>query len=381
MNLAPTDEQRAVQEAARRLLAAQLTPERRATLDEAVAGYDDAFWSAVAGAGWLGYALPERTGGQGASLLDLGLLIEECGRAAAPFGIFAAVTGGLALEALGTTAQRNEWLPRVATGDAVVTLAVAEAAAENDPGAFATTTVRAGGRVRVAGEKRFVLQGIAADALIVIGRDGAGATAVLVPTTTPGVRTEPLDALAHVRQSRVTFDDVDLPDAAVMARPSLVWPGWQALRARLAALLCADMVGGAQATLDMTVAHVCDREQFGVKLGTFQAVQQMVATMALALEGARHVTRQALWQLAEGLPSEREVAIAKTWTSRAFREITVAAHQLHGGVGYVREHELPRHSLRAMATELLFGSSEEWLEDLAHGLRLETPGRLENREG
>jgi alkylation response protein AidB-like acyl-CoA dehydrogenase len=107
-----------------------------------------------------------------------------------------------------------------------------------------------------------------------------------------------------------------------------------------------------------------------VKLGTFQAVQQMTAVMAIALEGARHTTRQALWLLAEGRKADREIAIAKAWTSRAFREVTVLAHQLHGGAGYVREHELPRHSLRAMASEMVFGSSETWLNDLADGLKL-----------
>jgi alkylation response protein AidB-like acyl-CoA dehydrogenase len=120
----------------------------------------------------------------------------------------------------------------------------------------------------------------------------------------------------------------------------------------------------------MTVRYVGDREQFGAKLGTFQAVQQMVAVMAIELEGARHVTRQALWRLANGRPAAREVAIAKAWTGRAYREITLLAHQLHGGAGYVVEHELHRHTLRAKEAELLFGSTEEWLEDLACQLRL-----------
>jgi 3-oxocholest-4-en-26-oyl-CoA dehydrogenase beta subunit len=123
--------------------------------------------------------------------------------------------------------------------------------------------------------------------------------------------------------------------------------------------------------LEMTVRYVCEREQFGAKLGTFQAVQQMVAVMAVELEGARHVTRQALWRLAAGRPAGREVAIAKAWTGRAYREITLLAHQLHGGAGYVVEHPLHRHSLRAKQAELLFGSTEEWLEDLADQLRLE----------
>ena len=135
-------------------------------------------------------------------------------------------------------------------------------------------------------------------------------------------------------------------------------------------MLCADLIGGADAVLETTVRYVGEREQFGAKLGTFQAVQQMVAVMAIDLEGARHVTRQALWRLADGQPSDREIAIAKAWTGRAYRDITLLAHQLHGGAGYVVEHELHRHALRAKQAELLFGSTEEWLEDLADQLRL-----------
>jgi len=111
-----------------------------------------------------------------------------------------------------------------------------------------------------------------------------------------------------------------------------------------------------------------------VKIGTFQAVQQMVAVMAIDLEGARHVTRQALWRLAEGVPAKRELAIAKAWTGRAYRDITLAAHQLHGGAGYVVEHELHRYSARAKEAELRFGSTEEWLVRLADVLDIGPDG-------
>ena len=101
----------------------------------------------------------------------------------------------------------------------------------------------------------------------------------------------------------------------------------------------------------------------------------MIAGMAIELEGARHVTRQALWRLAEGLRAEREVAIAKAWTGRAYVSITLAAHQLHGGAGYVVDHDLHRYSARAKEAELRFGSPEEWLEDLAEQLRLAPDAR------
>jgi alkylation response protein AidB-like acyl-CoA dehydrogenase len=215
-----------------------------------------------------------------------------------------------------------------------------------------------------------VLQAVTADAFLVAARDGRGVSVVLVPRDTPGVTVEAVRTFAKDRQARVRFRNVVLPSTALAGTPGAMWPRLEKLRRTLATLLCCDLVGGADAVLAMTVAYVCEREQFGARLATFQAVQQMVAVMAIDLEGARHVTHQALWRLSEGRPAEREVAIAKAWTARAYRDITIAAHQLHGGAGYVVEHVLHRHTLRAKQAELLFGSTEAWMDDLADRLRL-----------
>ncbi|HZP40189.1 MAG TPA: acyl-CoA dehydrogenase [Candidatus Binatia bacterium] len=369
MHLAPTDEQRAIQEEARRFLAAEITRERRRAWDELPGGWDDEFRRAVARLGWLGWGLPEDVGGHGASLLELGLLLEECGRAAAPSGLFAAIAGGLGIAALGTAAQRRAWLPAVARGERLVTLAVEEAGA-SVPSAFATTLRGRGRTLRLAGEKQYVLQGVDADAFLVVARDRGGVSALLVPADAPGVAVRAQKTFAKDRQSVVRFRDVAVPASALLGRRGAAGPRLAALRDRLAALACADMVGGADAVLAMTTRYVCEREQFGAKLGTFQAVQQMAADMTIALEGARHVTRQALWRLAEGLPARREVAIAKAWTGPAYRAITLTAHQLHGGAGYVVDHDLHRYSSRAVEAELRFGSAEAWLEAIGDDLDL-----------
>ena len=370
MHLAPTDEQRTVPAAARKFLSAEITRERRLEWDKTASGHDAAFWKAVADLGWFGYGIPEQFGGQGASLVDLGLLIEECGRAVAPFGIFANVCGSVALTMLGSTAQKRAWLPAIATGEKLVTLAIHERTASRDPAAFRTTLTRRGRQLRLDGEKTCVLQGVTADAFLVAARDGRGTSVVLVPRDTKGVAIEAIHTLAKDRQSRVRFKNVLLTPTALVGAPRTAWPRLEKTRRVLATLLCCDLVGGADAVLDMTVAYVCEREQFNVKLATFQAVQQMVAVMAIELEGARHVTRQALWRLWAGRPADREVAIAKAWTARAYRDVTIAAHQLHGGAGYVVEHVLHRHTFRAQQAELLFGSTEEWMDELADGLKV-----------
>jgi alkylation response protein AidB-like acyl-CoA dehydrogenase len=375
MHLAPTAEQQTVPAAARKFLAAEITRERRLEWDKTASGHDPAFWKAVADLGWFGYGIPEAFGGQGAALVDLGLLIEECGRAVAPFGLFASVCGSVALGMLGTAAQKRAWLPAIATGDALVTLAVDERTAARDPAAFRTTLTRRGRGLRLDGEKTCVLQGVTADAFLVAARDGRGTSVVLVPRDAPGVTVEPVRTLAKDRQSRVRFANVPLPPTALAGGARTAWSRLEKLRRVLATLLCCDLVGGADAVLEMTVAYVCEREQFNVKLATFQAVQQMIAVMAIELEGARHVTRQALWRLSAGRPADREVAIAKAWTARTYRDVTIAAHQLHGGAGYVVEHVLHRHSLRAKQAELLFGSTEDWMDAIAAGQKLAAGAR------
>jgi alkylation response protein AidB-like acyl-CoA dehydrogenase len=370
MYLAPTDEQQAIPRAARRFLEAEITRERRLEWDKTVEGHDPAFWRAVAELGWLGYGIPEAHGGQGASFLDLGLLVEECGRAVAPFGIFASLCGSLAVAELASPAQKRAWLPAIARGEALVTLAVAEARAALNPAAFATTLRSRGSRLELDGEKQFVLQGVTATGFLVAARDGRGVSLVHVPRAADGVRVEPQQTIGKDRQSRVAFRKVAIPATAVVGKRGTAWDRLERLRGRLAVLLCCDLVGSADAVLDMTVKYVCEREQFGVKLATFQAVQQMAAVMAIDVEGARHVTHQALWRLDRKLAADREIAIAKAFTARACRDVTLAAHQLHGGAGYVVEHVLHRHTLRAKQAELLFGSTEEWMDALADGMRL-----------
>src|SRR5262249_53616786 len=149
MDLALAQDQQAIQSQARRFLAAEITRERRLAWDATPEGHDAAFWTSVAALGWFGFALPEAAGGQGGTLVELGLLLEECGRAVAPLGVFAAIAGGLALDALGTEQQRREWLPTLARGERMVTLAVAERRAAREPAAFETMLARRGGGVRL----------------------------------------------------------------------------------------------------------------------------------------------------------------------------------------------------------------------------------------
>src|SRR5262249_9373413 len=194
----------------------------------------------------------------------------------ATFGTIAAVAVGIVPGWLGTHGEGGEGLPAIARGARMVTLAVAERAAVLEASALETAVTRRADTLRLDGEKRFVLQGVTADAFLVAARDGTGVSVVLVPASAPGVTIAPSSTLGKDRQSTVRLDGVSLPAAALCRQPGAAWYALERLRRTFAALLCADLVGGADAVLKMTVRYVGEREQFGAKLGTFQAVQQMV---------------------------------------------------------------------------------------------------------
>ena len=133
---------------------------------------------------------------------------------------------------------------------------------------------------------------------------------------------------------------------------------------------CAEMVGGAQRVLDMTVDYAKQRVQFGRPIGSFQAVQHHCANMASDVEGCRFIAAQAAWRLSEGEPAEQDIAIAKAWVSEAYRRICATGHQVHGAIGFTKEHNMQLYSRRAKEAELAFGDADFHLETVAQGIGL-----------
>jgi alkylation response protein AidB-like acyl-CoA dehydrogenase len=222
MHLAPTAEQQTIPQEARRFLAAEITRERRLEWDKTAEAYDPAFWRAISELGWLGYAIPTAFGGQGASLLDLGLLVEECGRAVAPMALLASFCGSLAIDRLRELRAEARLAPATTRGAELVTLAIAGADAALDPAAFETTVARRGKQLVVDGEKSFVLQGATADAFLVAAGDGRGVSLVHVPRATKGV-----DLPADARQGPAS----DRPSSTNVVSPrrrssgsGAIWP-------------------------------------------------------------------------------------------------------------------------------------------------------------
>lgn len=358
MRLTPTPEQQELCDAVAQFCQDQITAERLAGWQREPRGIDAAGWQAIAELGWFGLALPEACGGSGLGLVDLALVLQECGRGLVPRSVVNAMRGGWALARLDPAAPE---LAAVAGGRAVVALALDERHAR-DARHF-VTAIEGDGPPRVRGEKWYVAGGLGADWHVVAGRDAGRLRLALVAGERSARR--PLRTFDGEEQAVARYDGAAAerrlgePDAEA---------AWATLQREATALALAEMVGGMRAALDMTVAYVKEREQFGQKIAVFQAVQHQVADMATAYTAARHLAWQAITRLAAGSEQGQELAHAVAFAAPAFKQITWTAHHLHGGAGFVVEHPLHHHSERAQALAIRYAPAAPALAAVAAAL-------------
>lgn len=360
MQLSPTAEQQAVTEAVERFCQEQVTPERLVAWEREPRRIDTACWRAIADMGWFGFGLPETRGGSGFGLVEVACVLQECGRGLIPSSVIDAIRGGWALAQLDAEAPE---LDDVGRGSTVVAAAIDERFA-SEPNAFATTVQSRGDTLIVQGEKWYVPNGLSADLHIVAAREGSGLSFVLIA----GAQAE--------RTALRTFDGAEQAVVRYAATPALRRLGragdaagaLRVMRRQTTALALAEMVGGMQAALDMTVAYVKEREQFGQKIAVFQAVQHQVADMATVYTAARHLAWQAITRMAAGSEEGMELMHACAFVAQAFKRVTWSAHHLHGGAGFVVEHPLHYHSERAQALCIRHAPEAGALATIASGL-------------
>ncbi len=379
MDLELSEDQQMLQQGVREFLEGTCTITTvRELQEDGSSGHSADLWQKLADGGWLGMALPEEYGGSGSSLFDLGLVYEEAGRVLLPTSFFSTMQAALLIERLGTDEQKSEYLAKIANGEMVGTVAFAELDVLHDPRYLRTTAKQEkGGNWVLSGQKAFVQNAAVADPFIVIARTGTGGTdgvtAFLVPAGSNGVSVTAQRTFAKDNQGLVSFDNVALDGSAVLggeAGVGTAWASYESMLEAATALQSMEMAGGAQKVLETTVNYVKDRVQFGVPIGSFQAVQHFAADMATQVDGAKLTAMQALWLISEGYPATREVAIAKSAANEAYVFVTTQAHQLHGGMGYVREADLHLWSQRAKATELSLGNTDFHLDRLATAIGL-----------
>jgi alkylation response protein AidB-like acyl-CoA dehydrogenase len=359
MKTIPTAEQRAFASALRALLAAENPIAVVRALGEPGADRGTpALWKALAEAGVFGLAITEEYGGAGGSLDDLAVFYTEAGRALCPTTVHSTVQAALAIDQLGSPDAKARWLPPLASGSVRATTALSNArdAAVVAPPLHAEP---AGERWRLNGTADYVLDADVAD-LIVVSAAAAGRTLVFV-VDVRDVSAQPLDMAGGLRAFTVRFDDVTA-DAAL---DGVTAPALRRLANTAVALGSLDLVGVGQAVLDRTVDYTKLRHQFGRPIASFQAAQHLVANMHIALAAARLAAHAAVFWLGRGRVATRETAVARMHAAAAARLITLDAHQLYGGMGYVTETDLHLWSERARFGSTFGGGADvaaSWLE-------------------
>ena len=364
MDMGLTEIQQMLKTSAQEVLARECPTTLVREMEEDDRGFPDELWRQMAALGWAGVPFPEQYGGTGGDFLDLAVLLEEMGRALVPSPYFSSVVlGGLTVLDAGNDAQKNDLLSRVCDGSGIMTLAVTEASATYEAWGVEAAAAADGNGFALNGTKLFVPDAHVADVIIVAARTKAegdpaeGISLFLVPARMEGLEVSPIRTIGNEQQFEVSLNNVRLPASAVLGEVNGGWPIAERALQRAIVGQCILMLGGAGAVLDMTVEYVKQRTQFGRPVGSFQAVQHHCAQMATDVEGCRGVAFQAAWMLAEGLPAQREISIAKAWISQAYRRICATAHQCHGAIGFTKEHDLQLYTRRAKVQELGYGDA------------------------
>jgi alkylation response protein AidB-like acyl-CoA dehydrogenase len=343
------------------------------------AGVTDDFWGKLAEQGWLGLVYPEQYGGAGLGFVDLIVLMEEMGRAVMPGPFFATtVLAGLTILEAGSAAQKEDWLTRIAAGEAKATLAWTEPSARWDAAGVTTTARAADGGFVLSGTKLFVPDAHLADVLVVVARTGEsgraedGVSLFLVPTSTPGVEVKLLPTMDQTRKlCEVTLRDARAGGEALLGTRNGGWAPLTRVVERATVALCAEMCGGAQRVLEMTTEYAKIRVAFGKPIGSYQGVKHRAADMLVDVENAKSLTYYAAWAVDENATEASLAAsMAKAYASDAYRRVSGAGIQLHGGIGFTWEHDLHLYFKRAKSSEFTFGDATYHRERVAQLINL-----------
>lgn len=325
-------------------------------------GFSMNVWRDFAELGWLGLLHDERYGGMGGSFLELFILFEEIGKFLLPSPLFATVLAGMLIDKAGSEEQKKKCLPAIINGKEIITLAYLNEQGtydENAPKVSAELTKD--GIYCLEGIRLLVPYANVADKILLcanlINQEQTGPTIFLINAKADGLILTPLETISVEKEYAVTFKKVLASEADIIGEIGKGNSYIDCLLPKVTALICAEMIGGLKQVLDMTVAYVKKRCQFGRPLGTLQIVQHYCADIMSYLEAARLLAYQAATLLTDELPCAKELAMAKAWCSDVYTRACLISHQIHGAIGFTQEYDLHLYFKHAKASELMFGHS------------------------
>jgi alkylation response protein AidB-like acyl-CoA dehydrogenase len=366
MNFAFSEEQEELRKTVRAFLE-QKSPESevRAQMDTEV-GYDEAVWKQMGEQlGLQGLTIPEEFGGSGFGYVELGIVLEEQGRAllCAPYFSSVVLAANTLLQS-GDDAAKADYLPGIASGETVATLAFTEPSGKWDEAGITTPATKSGDGWVLNGTKSFVLDGHVASLVLVAARTDAGVSLFAVDSDATGLTRTALSTMDQTRkQAKLEFADTP---ARLIGTDGAGWTVLSTVLDLAAVALSAEEVGGAQKCLEMAVEYAKVRVQFGRPIGSFQAIKHKCADMLLEVESAKSAAYYAMWcasEMNEELPSV--ASLAKAYCSEAYFHAAAENIQIHGGIGFTWEHPAHLYFKRAKSSELLFGDPTYHRELLA----------------
>ena len=340
-------------------------------------GFSRELWKKMADVGWLGLVFPEEYGGSGMNFRDLAVLCEETGRALLPGPFLQTILlVGMPILTAGTEEQKKEYLPKIASGDMVCTLAVLEEDGDFWPDGVQIKAMQRGNDYIVNGTKLFVNNAKGVDYILVAARTRRavdpedGITLFLVDTTEWGTYVAPLKSMDQTRQQfEVTFNQVAVPASNIIGELHKGWPILKEAAQKTTAALCAEMVGGGEWVLETTVNYAKDRIAFGVPIGSFQIIKHKCADMFSGLEYSRSLMEWAAEAIKENDPSApMAVSMAKTYCGDTYKMVCDHGVQIHGGIGFTWDHDMHLYFKRARSSDTAFGDGYYHRELLAHSV-------------
>ncbi len=364
-----TDEQAMLREMVRGVIAQHAPNEVVRQMEDDPVGYPTALWQQFAELDLLGLLLPEEHGGSGMSMLEGVIVYEELGRSLAPTPhLVSCVLSAGALVRAGSSEQQASWLPRIVSGDAILTPAWLEPENGFGPRGVQVRAVADGDGFTISGTKRHVQFASSAAAFVVLARTGDAAEDVdlfLVPADAAGVTLTQLMSISSDTQYRVDLDGVRVSAGDRIGAAGTGWATWSSVMQDAMILTAAQAVGGAEHALEITVQYSKDREQFDKPLGAFQALSHYMADAKTSVDGGKLLTYEAAWAHGAGRSLDRLAPMAKLFTNNTYRDVTAMAQQIFGGVGFTLEYEIQMYFRRAKQLQLSWNDTRRCEELIA----------------
>ncbi len=383
MDLGFSEEQELIRKSAREFFEKECPMERVRELKQDPKGYDPIMWQSMVDLGYTGLAIPEEYGGTEGEFLDLVAFMEEVGRNIAPSPFFATVVlCALPILYFGTHQQKQRALPAIAQKGEIWSLALNEASFHFQSSDIKLRATLQGETYLLNGSKLFVPYGHVAKHFLVVARTGEGddlgdgITLFMVEADSPGIQVHIIPTTAHDMRCEVQFDQVKVSENNILGAKDKGWEVFEYALQHGATLKCAEMLGGAQAVLDLTTRYLKQRVQFDKPIGSFQALQHRMVELFSQIEGLKYLIYKAAWSINIGSPSKMLISMAKAKANRIYQQVCFDGMVMHGAIGFTEEMDIGLYHLRTKAMEFDCGGTDFHNERIATELEKYQPDFL-----